>query len=95
MIDSVQQAGADSLEHDLGREAREIRTENIAPGMQHPLGERNTRQTHQNSKRERSIHRFPPSPYVLWYCTLMQKDDFEEWPLRICSRSEEPTERKV
>lgn len=42
MIDNVQQAAADSEEHDVGREARDTRTENINPGMQHPLGNRET-----------------------------------------------------
>lgn len=39
MIDNVQQAAADSVEHDLDRAARDKRTEDIAPGMHHPLGE--------------------------------------------------------
>lgn len=42
MIDNVQQAAADSEEHDVGREARDTRTEKINPGMQHPLGNRET-----------------------------------------------------
>ncbi|CAM9988729.1 unnamed protein product [Scytosiphon promiscuus] len=36
-IDSVQQAVADSSEHDLDRVARQTRTQAIAPDMQHPL----------------------------------------------------------
>lgn len=39
MIDSAQQAAADSTEHDLDRVKREDRTQNNVPGMQHPLGE--------------------------------------------------------
>ncbi|CAM9586390.1 unnamed protein product [Ectocarpus sp. 4 AP-2014] len=37
MIDSVQQAVADSAEHDVGRVEREARTQKNAPGMRHPL----------------------------------------------------------
>jgi len=39
MIDDVQQAKADSAEHDAERTEREARTQATAPGMQHPLGE--------------------------------------------------------
>lgn len=38
-IDNVQQAVADSSEHDLDRAARQARTTAIAPDMQHPLCE--------------------------------------------------------
>lgn len=39
MIDDVQQAKADSAEHDADRAEREARTHATAPGMHHPLGE--------------------------------------------------------
>lgn len=38
MIDNVQQAVADSAEHDVGRVEREARTQKNVPGMRHPLG---------------------------------------------------------
>eukprot|EP00903_Cladosiphon_okamuranus_P011263 g10621.t1 len=37
MIDDAHQAAADSVEHDLDRAARAIRTANTVPGMRHPL----------------------------------------------------------